>query len=1313
MTHEHPAFESLEARRLLSAAIENAIPPLTPEQLDQRLSENLGRGVHAQYNGSSVHVSWRWLYNDSPSTGFNVYRRVAGGPVVKLNDAPITATTDFVDTTVPANSDVYYSVTTVIGGLEVATSPEAHVNTTVAKNYKSIPITSTAGKIGIGDLDGDGEYDFVVRTPMGSIDPGYWHNGGWGTGSYSSYKLRAYKSDGTPLWMYDLGPNIEGGIWWSPFVVYDVDGDGKAEVLTKAVIDPGIYRDETGKVVSGPEHLAVLDGATGQVVDYIDWPSREGYDSHNHASRNLIGIAHLDGTKTASIIVVRGTYDEMRVHAYDFVNGQLSLRWHWESWNETLPGEWDGQGGHSLHTFDVDGDGRDEIFLGQAMLDEYGKGVWTTGKDDVDHIYIGDLIPERPGFEIYSALESARNKPGDRVGISMRDAATGELIWAVDEDTVHIHDEGMVADIDPRYPGAEGWSGEKDLPKRWLHSPTGEQLDKSTFWDNRLQYGAVYWDADPQREIIVAGDIVDYGLEPISLFLTEDFNSTSGWSLQSSDNRATRTSSNGTIEIRQPTNGTWTYTSNVIPIEAGKQYFFRPRLSTKAGAPVAIRVAALDSSGNVISANILENESLQAPASHELHTFGSMMTTPVGTASIRITFAGARTDGVVLDQIMIFDDPNPGRYKTSISTQSQIGWADVFGDWREEIIVSLPGEIRIYSTDIPAVDRRVTLMQDPLYRSDVAHQAMGYHQIPTSSYWLGQTTTQQPDPDDPPPTTQDIYLSDLTPESVISPYYGLKRDASTMGGPLTIGGQTFAKGIGVHSTSEVIYRLDGAYSRLTSWVGINDSVGNSPIDGTAVFQVWGDGQLLAQSPRVTGADDPVFMDVDISGVQVLRLVTTTGGDNDYKDHTNWADAKLYVASSPVTPKPTITITATDAHASESGDTATFTLTRTGDLTQVLTVNYSVSGTATNGVDYATLSGSAHFAAGQSELILTVVPIQDELWEGDETVIVTLTPSPQFIIAAASSATVTIADDETPPPQEQVTYLSDLNPVSSTSPYYGVKRDRSLLGSPLTIGGQTFEKGLGVHSPSEIVYNLGGKYALFQSYVGIDDSVGDSAVDGSVRFHVYVDGVLVKSSSRLTGSMGAELLSVDVRGAQTLRLVTDTGGLPQDNDYKDHANWADAKLFSDGSLPPILPSEEQGLTGEYFDDLNLTDLREKRIDPQVDFDFGWESSVPGMSGDTFSVRWSGYVIPPTTGEYILSVLVDDGVRLWIDNQLVLDHWYDQPPTEHSVKLNLTADTPYAIRMEYYERHVTATAKLSWQGPGIAKQIIPAQSLRPLV
>src|SRR5690606_32944634 len=104
--------------------------------------------------------------------------------------------------------------------------------------------------------------------------------------------------------------------------------------------------------------------------------------------------------------------------------------------------------------------------------------------------------------------------------------------------------------------------------------------------------------------------------------------------------------------------------------------------------------------------------------------------------------------------------------------------------------------------------------------------------------------------------------------------------------------------------------------------------------------------------------------------------------------------------------------------------------------------------------------------------------QDELWEGDETVIVTLTPSPQFIIAAASSATVTIADDETPPPQEQVTYLSDLNPVSSTSPYYGVKRDRSLLGSPLTIGGQTFEKGLGVHSPSEIVYNLGGKYALF-------------------------------------------------------------------------------------------------------------------------------------------------------------------------------------------------------------------------------------------
>jgi hypothetical protein len=124
---------------------------------------------------------------------------------------------------------------------------------------------------------------------------------------------------------------------------------------------------------------------------------------------------------------------------------------------------------------------------------------------------------------------------------------------------------------------------------------------------------------------------------------------------------------------------------------------------------------------------------------------------------------------------------------------------------------------------------------------------------------------------------------------------------------------------------------------------------------------------------------------------------------------------------------------------------------------------------------------------------------------------------------------------------------------------GFRRDQSISQQQLTIAGTTYGKGLGTHSESSVTFNLGGKYNTFSSQVGIDDAVGDGVWDGSAQFLVYVDGQLVKTSSRLEGKDGAESIQVNVKGAQTLRLVTNTGGLAGDNDYKDHANWADAKL----------------------------------------------------------------------------------------------------------------------------------------------------------
>jgi PKD repeat protein len=140
-------------------------------------------------------------------------------------------------------------------------------------------------------------------------------------------------------------------------------------------------------------------------------------------------------------------------------------------------------------------------------------------------------------------------------------------------------------------------------------------------------------------------------------------------------------------------------------------------------------------------------------------------------------------------------------------------------------------------------------------------------------------------------------------------------------------------------------------------------------------------------------------------------------------------------------KPVVTVMATDANASESGDPGIFTLSRTGDTSGALTVNYSLGGTAVNGTDYQTLSGTVTIAAGASAATVTVSPIDDTQVEGDETVVITLSADAAYDVGTPGSATVTIADnDGTPPPNEPVISLSASDPDGSeTGPDSGAIR----------------------------------------------------------------------------------------------------------------------------------------------------------------------------------------------------------------------------------------------------------------------------------
>ena len=163
------------------------------------------------------------------------------------------------------------------------------VPTAEGRAYLSIKLdgTHTFQKVGIADLDGDGLLDFVIKQPNTNVDPyeKYWKR------STNTYKLEAYRSDGTFLWRYDLGWAIECGIWYSPYVVFDFDGDGRAEVAVKT--GEGDPRDPDGRVTSGPEYLSILDGRTGKERTRVEWPSRRA--SRTTTTRAAISSDRLSG----------------------------------------------------------------------------------------------------------------------------------------------------------------------------------------------------------------------------------------------------------------------------------------------------------------------------------------------------------------------------------------------------------------------------------------------------------------------------------------------------------------------------------------------------------------------------------------------------------------------------------------------------------------------------------------------------------------------------------------------------------------------------------------------------------------------------------------------------------------------------------------------------------------------------------------------------------------------------------------------------------------------------------------------------------
>ena len=132
---------------------------------------------------------------------------------------------------------------------------------------------------------------------------------------------------------------------------------------------------------------------------------------------------------------------------------------------------------------------------------------------------------------------------------------------------------------------------------------------------------------------------------------------------------------------------------------------------------------------------------------------------------------------------------------------------------------------------------------------------------------------------------------------------------------------------------------------------------------------------------------------------------------------------------------------------------------------------------------------------------------------------------------------------------------------------------------------------------------------------------------------------------------------------------------------------------------------QGITGEYFDAMSLTVPFLTRVDPNVDFNWNTGAPAPGMGPETFSVRWIGWVQPRYTETYTFHTICDDGVRLWIGGELLVDKWIDQAATEWTGSIALVANQMVEVRMEYFENGDKAQAILRWSSPSQALETIP--------
>jgi rhamnogalacturonan endolyase len=764
---------------LVAAMVLGVLSMTTAAAAGERFMEKLDRGLIAVKSGSGYFLSWR-LFGTDPqdsSFGFNVYKGTT-----KLNSAVITDSTNYTDSSGGGSGN--YTVKPVTGTVEGEASENAIV---IDNGYVNIPLkppaagsshgssySETANDASIGDLDGDGQYEIVLKwDPDNSRDNA---SQGYTGPTY----LDGYKLDGTQLWRIGLGQNIRSGAHYTQFMVYDLDGDGSAEVACKtapgtkdgagnflktgpaaaAGVDNTIDYTSTdtatqGKVITGPEWYTIFNGKTGAELVTVDykpgrgaegvWGAIQGIASpagdlgwgndsnYNFVDRFLASVAYLDGERP-SVIPCRGYYWRSALWALDWRNGQLTERWLFDT--AAVPGAkgkdgkplqssqgYESQGGHSIRQGDVDGDGFDEIVYGSATIDHDGQGLYSTGLRHGDALHMSDLDPDRPGLEVWMADEQSSENGG--IVSHFQDATDGTIIWQ--QKGSGDNGRGCTGPLMANTKGWQMWStagGLFDASEKTVGSAPGP--DNFTIW----------WGADLTR------------------FLLDK--------------------------------------TSITPYSGG---------------------------GTGLSAG------------------------------------GCNS--------------NNGTKATPALT------ADIFGDWREEVVFRTTGNdaLRIYTTTTPTKNRLYTLMHDPIYRLSVATENVAYNQPPEPGIYIGPSMTL------PQANPAIKYYAPGAVSTGGTPGTGGTTSsggatgaggAGGAGGAKTSGGTTSAGGAGGAKTSGGTTGLGGAGASGGTIGSVGGTIGSSGAAGAgAAGGTTGKSSVTTSAPSASGGSSE-------TGGATGEISTTTG-----------------------------------------------------------------------------------------------------------------------------------------------------------------------------------------------------------------------------------------------------------------------------------------------------------------------------------------------------------------------------------------------------------------------------------------------------